>query len=262
MDTATMAVHTMAVWTTTSFPAQQPRNRSHMLLDCTMIGRRSRAIAAFYWAITLVGALHARAAMPPIRVAVGEQAISVTIPDGFANAAELNPALLSYVQALVGDSGRILSLLLTPADIDRLRLGQPPVLNEFLSVTTDSEWSSRMMTPAQFTAELVKLEAQFERKSGVAPTSGRVLDGSLIEKFSIRPNCEGFLLAYGPVTAQSAGSRLAIQGIAILHVRGKLLFLQVTRLRDSLAAAERTKQILMSWAKDIGNSNAEGRSSP
>jgi hypothetical protein len=224
---------------------------------------RSCGIAGFYWTIALVGAFHARAAiLPPISIPVGEQSIRVAIPAGFANAAQLGSDLLSYVQTLVGDSGRILGLLLTPADIDRIRLGQTPALNEFLSVTTDSEWSSRVMTHAQFTTELVKLRTQLERNAGVDSSSNHLLDGSLIERFSIRPNCEGFLMAYGPVSVQGAAPRSAIQGIAILHVRGKLLFLQVTRLQDSLTATERTKQILMSWAKDIDSLNAGERPSP
>ena len=237
-------------------------------MNDTLVGSKPRtrsrcAIPGLYCAMALFGALHASTAIAlSFRVPIGEQSITVAVPVGFANAADLDPALLSYVQALVGGSGHILGLLLTPADIEDIRSGRKPTLSEFLSVTTDPEWSSRVMTQAQFTTELMNLAAQLGRNSGSDPTGSHVLDRTLIERFSIRPNCEGFLMTYGPVSVGSALPGSAIQGIAIMHVRGKLLFLQITRLQDSRTATGLTKQQLISWALDMASLNAGERSSP
>jgi hypothetical protein len=197
---------------------------------------------------------------------IGDETLSVPLPQGFVRYDGLNAAIDQVMQRFVPPSNRSLMVIATPLDAERAKANQPKDLNRFMSVQTARALENQKATLRDFESASAELEKQFvpggqgaatvqseankltknanlgvdlklgeTRMLGVYEKTKQSMDMGLIMKAQV---------ANGPV-------KTVVAAMSLVDVKGKFLFLYVYSDYHGQADADWTRTMAKSWREAI-----------
>ncbi len=199
-------------------------------------------------------------------VKVGNEALSIPLPQGFVRYDGINAAIDQVMQRFVAPSNRSLMVIASPLDAERAKAGQPKDLIRFMSLQTARAVENETATLRDFETLSAEVEKQFspggegaatlqKEASKITQNANLGLDLKLGETRMLgiyektKQSVDMGLLmktqvGNGPVETMVAAA-------SFLDVKGKVIFLYVYSDYHAQADADWTQAVVKSWRQSI-----------
>jgi len=203
-------------------------------------------------------------------IKVGDETLSIPIPQGFVRYDGINPKIDQMMQSLLPATNRSLMVIATQLDADRAKAGQPRNLGRFMNVQTARAVEDKTATLSDFaelSAELEKqsgpggnlfagAESEANRqiaKLGVGLKLGETRMLGVFEK--TKQSLDFGIMAKIQFGSTSTLSETMIAGASVVDVRGKVIFLYVYADYAGQADLTWVRSTVKAWRESIVAAN-------
>ncbi len=205
-------------------------------------------------------------------VTIGQTAIQVPLPAGFARFDGVNADVDKLMNSLVPPTNRMLLIVATPDDVKAAKAGTPGNMKRYMLVQTFKDGEAQTVTVKQFAEVLTALETQFATKDKGAgnlesevnnllkgaklPTDLKIGETSMLGVFEKNERAIDIGMLSKVQIGQEAPSPLAAAA-SIMLVHGKVSYLYVYSEYHDTEDVAWARRTVKAWREAILAANPE-----